>query len=163
MKQEGGQRQYFKSFGYTSWQSHWYVWSAPHSPLTLCQESLFKLFAQHMWMSVGNPDMLLNKSLNTNKLELLLTLKDQRTTWHNPKDRFAMDSALQTKQDMHEINTSLSWSKSLVKSGHHPNPKGFCSNSIRTSTERKITQLAFCWHRLCLTQPAVLPWAKRNP
>lgn len=88
-----------------------------------------------------------NKSLNTNKLYLLLTLKDQSTTWHNPKGRFALDSALQTKQDMHEINIPLSWSKSLVK--FHPKPKDFCSNSIRTSTERNYTTIAFRWHRLC--------------
>lgn len=85
----------------------------------------------------------LNKPLNTNKLYLLLTLKDQRTTWHNPKDRFALDSALQTKQDTHEINTPLSWSKSLVKSAHHPEPRGCCSNSIRTSTEINLHNCSF--------------------
>lgn len=104
----------------------------------------------------------LNKSLNTNKLYLLLTLKDQRTTWRNPKDRFALDSALQTKQDMHEINTPLSWSKSLVKPAHHPKPKSFSSNSIRTSTEKNYTTVAFCWHRFCLTQPTAFSWARKN-
>lgn len=104
----------------------------------------------------------LNKSLNTNKLYLLLTLKDQRTTWHNPKDRFALDSALQTKQDMHETNTPLSWSKSLVKSAHHPKPKGFCSNSIRTSTEKNYTTVAFHWHGLFNPACCVLLGKEKN-
>lgn len=136
-----------------------------HYVKKVCPHFLLSLF-EWAW---ENETYSLNNCLNTNKLYQLLTLKDQRPTWHYPKDRFARDSALRTKQDMHEINTALSLTKSLVKSAHHREPKGFCSSSAGTSIAKKKnkkktpTTAAFHRHRVCLTQHAVFSWARKQP